>query len=445
MKRVLNALRYGDRETRKSIGSVLLFAVLGIGMLIVSGVTGQFFLLVLGLLSGGASLTISQSFELVDEDFVAEVDKKGTKETVPSVSVKKDGIVFKNSEAFKQQAAEEKDEAIKTAQRLLRKVKEEEKKEEQLQTKKGKKSQKKNHKKTEDKRKGEAEREQEESAQQKKKETKQDKELNKKAEDTEQKAIEKQSATQSENDRIQEASQAYERYNSQVLKQIKRKYHVKNDHRPILIDNSKSYHIKECPAFIWRAHNKVYLLLLEKEPRRISISRELIKHVGYVPHVRGDKETEYKAFEKENMITSVFREYLPYYFHYKSERGNYRAKNLYFIYPDIQITSRSIVPVMDLLYLNFMPSDRITRSNELNGFFKRIYAAHILYTDKAYSITEYKNEVVQVLSEMCDAEMPQREFNNTLENLVKGRFISQEYADHYYRLRSRLREMQSEK
>lgn len=420
MKRLLNALRYGDNETKKCIGSVILFAALGICLIIVSGVSGQSFLLVLGMISCVISLMISQSFELVDEDFVAEVNKYGKKDTVNSVSVKKDGIVLKNSDVFKKQEEHEKKEAIKEARKVLLEAEQEAEREEKSRKKK-------NRKEKEDKKK----------SGRKEKKLKPEKEPKEK--------VKKSKQEPEAEERAEDIVESFERYNEQVLRQVKRRYHVRKEHLPIIIDNSRSYHIKECPAFIWRVHNKVYLLLLEKEPRKISISRDLIKHVGYVPHVRVDRAEEYKAFEKENLVTSVFREYLPDYFNYKSERGSYRAKNLYSIYPDIQITARSIAKVMDLLYMNFMPSDRITRSDQFNGFFKRIYAAHILFSDKAYSITEYKYAVEKVLGELCHAEMSQREFINTLENLVKGRFISQEYADYYYKVNIKIRDSENER
>ena len=78
-----------------------------------------------------------------------------------------------------------------------------------------------------------------------------------------------------------------------------------------------------------------------------------------------------------------------------------------------------------------MPEDKITASDKLNGYFKRIYAANIMYKDRAYSITEYKDAVEKVLGEMTYAEMSEKEYSTTLANLVKGHMISQEYADYY--------------
>lgn len=359
MKRIWNALRYGDMETKKCIGSVIFFSLLGIVLIIASGVSGQFYLFILGMLAGVVAIIVSQSFTLVDDDFVAQTGKNGKKESVDTVAaVKNNGLASDRKKATEEMEVPQAGD-------------------------------------------GKIERNDE----------------------------------REEGQPIKEAE--FSKYDQQMLKRIKRKYHVKKDHRPVLIDNSKSYRIKECPAFIWRVHNKVYLLLLEKEPRRISISRELIRHVDYVPKVRGNRQKEYLAFRNENLVTSVFSGYLPDYFDSKARDTNLKYKNLYQIYPDIQFSNRSISQVMDLLCLNFMPEDKLTKSDKVNGYFKRIYAANILFKDKVYSITEYKEAVEKALEEMCYAEIPAAEFSITLENLVQARFISQEYADHYIEVRNK--------
>ncbi len=360
MDRIWNALRYGDSETRKCIGSVIFFIVLGIVLIVIAGLTGKIGIFIVGMLCGVIALIISQTFTLVEDDFVAEVGKEGQKDSVSSFSVKKlNGVSSSN-------------------QNKNDTKKEEKSKKEALDDKKDKKKDKDEIK-----------------------------------------------------DNEYKDADRFASYNEQVLKKVKRKYHVKKDHRPVMIDMSKTYGIKECPAFIWRVHSKVFILLLEKEPRKICISREMIHNVGYRPGVKADRSKEYVAFHKENLITNVFSGYLPDYYSSKVKNDPLKVKNLYTIYPDICITNRSISQVMDLLYLNFMPEDKITASDKLNGYFKRIYAANIMYKDRAYSITEYKDAVEKVLGEMTYAEMSEKEYSTTLANLVKGHMISQEYADYY--------------
>ena len=354
MRKIWNGLRYGDFQTRKSIGSVIGFSVAAAVCIVIAGLRGQIMLFVVAMILAVIAIIISQTFTLEDEDFVAEVNHQGEKESVRAVMAqKKSAAARRNAHGTEPGHMED-----EISEHMTDKQKERREKE-----------------------------------------------------------------------------NTYQRYSEQELKRVKRRYHVRKDHRPIMIDYSKSYRIKECPAFIWRVHNKVYLLLIEKEPRRICISRDLIRHMGYQPGVRVNMEDEYVAFRKENLVTNVFREYLPDYTESRNHNDPLRMKNLYTIYPDIWLTNRSAYAVMDLLCLHFMPKDKITESEQLNGFFKRIYAANILYRDRVYSIMEYKDSIEQALRDMCYAKMPEREFNTTLEQLVKGRLISDEYANYYREIR----------
>lgn len=376
MGRIVNALKYGDGETRKCIGSVILFSVVAVILIVIASLTGKFSLFIIGLISAVVAIIISQTFTLVDDDFVAEVGKDGAKDTVASVSVKRNGIISGSSSGSGS----------------------------------GKKNDSEKNKGDKNKKTGF---------------------LDDSGDNSGELRSGKEESDKMPSDKQHLDSERFENYDNHELKRIKKKYRVKKDHRPILIDRSETYKIRECPAFIWRVHNKVYILLLEKEPRKLCISRDMIHNVGYRPGIKVDRKKEYVAFHKENLITNVFSEYLPDYHPSKTRNDPFMIKNLYTIYPDIYITNRSISQVMDLLYLNFMPEDKITKSDKLNGFFKRVYAANILYKDRAYSITEYKNEVEKVLGEMTYADMPRREYDSTLANMVKGHLISQEYADYY--------------
>lgn len=363
MRKIWNALRYGDKETKKCVGGVLFFSFAAVILVVISILTGKIGVFIAGFLAGVVALVLSQTFHLVDDGSIPDI---------------------KETEKRKRTDA-----AIGSAEKME----------------------------------GGKEPFQKERQNQYYENDEKNSQLRKKQEGT-----------------AEEEITRFENYNRQFLKKTFRKNRVRRDHRAIIVDSSKSYHIKECPAFIWRAHNKVYLLLLEKEPRRISISRDLIKHMDYMPNVPGIRGKEYLSFQHNNLITSVFEEYLPDYFDGKAKNKNLKYKHLYQIYPDILISNRSAASVMDLLYLNFMPEDKITRSEQLNGFFKRVYAAHIMFQDKVYSITEYKEKIEAVLKEMCYAVIPEREFEQTLDNMVKGRMISVEYADYYRSLRKKTRE-----
>ena len=385
MKRILNALIYGDAETRKCIGSVLFFSVLAVVLIVVGGMTGEFNLFIFGMLAVIAAIMISQTFTLVDDDFVAEVGKDGSKDTVRSVSVQKNGLIY-GTEPKKTSPSKSSEMNARKLQNTKKDV--------------------------------ETEEEEEIVAPEEK--------------------VNERKKTHEEEDELKDINR-YANYNQKVMKRIKRKYHIKKDHRPIIIDSSEAYHINQCPAFIWRAHNKVFLLLLEKEPRRIVISREMIHNMGYKAGVKADKNNEYIAFQKENLVTKVFEEYLPDYHDARLKNDPLKVKNLYTIYPDICITNRSAYQVKDLLLLNFMPKDKITESDMVNGFFKRVYAANILFKDKVIGINEYKEEVELALRSMCYAEIPKREYVLTLENLHRAKLISRQYVTYYTAMRDKVR------
>ncbi len=387
MKRIWNALIYGDSETRKCIGSVIFFSVLAVVLIVVAGFTEQINLFIFGMLAVIAAIMISQTFTLVDDDFVAEVSKDGEKDTVYSVSVKKNSLIYGQEPALskkKEPAKKMNTSKNSTADELTSKG-------DTVKTNSAKESTEK-----------------------------------------------KEKTVNAASDNSQDINR-YAKYNQKMMKRVKKKYHVKKDHRPIIIDQSEKYHIKQCPAFIWRAHNKVYLLLLEKEPRKIVIPRELIHNIGYQPNVKADRAKEYVAFQKDNLVTQVFSEYLPDYHDAKIKNDPLKIKNLYTFYPDICITNRSVYQVKDLLLLNFMPKDKITESDMVNGFFKRIYAANIMFKDKVISINEYKEEIELALKEMCYAEVSRREYVITLENLFKARLISKQYVTHYIAMRDKIR------
>lgn len=387
MKRIWNALIYGDTETRKCIGSVIFFSVLAVVLIIIGGISGEFNIFIFGMLAVIVAIMISQTFTLVDDDFVAEVNKEGDKETVRSVSVQKNGLIY-GTESKKTSQSKSSKQNTRQLHNMKKDVEVEAKEEEELVVPVEK--------------------------------------------------TDKRKSNQEEEDELKDINR-YANYNQKVMKRIKRKYHIKKDHRPIIIDSSESYRIKQCPAFIWRAHNKVFLLLLEKEPRKIVISREMIHNMGYKAGVKADKNNEYIAFQKDNLVTKVFEEYLPDYHDARLKNDPLKVKNLYTIYPDICVTNRSAYQVKDLLLLNFMPKDKITESDMVNGFFKRVYAANIMFKDKVISINEYKEEVELALREMCYAEIPKREYVLTLENLHKAKLISKQYVTYYIAMREKAR------
>lgn len=204
MKRLWNTLLYGDRETRKCIGSVIFFVILALSLMIASGITAQVFLFIFGLIAGVVGLLISRSFTLVNDDYVAETGSKGEKDTVKAVTVQKKGG---NKEEEKVETVQEED---TVRNKMIKSEMENEERVPHIRP-------------------------------------------DKLSEDME---------------GIREDTN-YDHYDKQVLVKIKKKYRVRKDHRPILIDNSKSYHIKECPALYGEGIKRYFFCYWRKSQERL--------------------------------------------------------------------------------------------------------------------------------------------------------------------------------
>ena len=335
MKKIINAILYGDRKTREYILSVGILALLCIVFCVIGILIRNSILVLLALLSGIISFLISRSFTLVDVNYVAAKGSAGKKETVSASTV---------------------------------------------QTKK-----------------------------ESKKENEKDVEV--------------------KEDEIVKPPTEYNQYHQKKIKRIFHKYHIKKDHRQIIIDESKEFRIRQCPAYIWRKNRSIHILLLEREPRQIVLPRSSVPYLEYARKVKADKEKEYIAFQKQSLIAMAFKEYLPDYYDSKSKDIKY--KNLYMMQPDIRVTNHSAKQLMDLLYLELHINDEITNKKQVSRYFKEIYQYHILLKDKVISITEYKDKVMEQLEQMSMREMSKEKFDTTIENLVSSHFISEEYAKYY--------------
>ena len=85
MRKIWNGLRYGDFQTRKSIGSVIVFSIAAVVCIVIAGLSGRILLFVVAMILAVIAIIISQTFTLEDEDFVAEVNRQGEKESVQAV------------------------------------------------------------------------------------------------------------------------------------------------------------------------------------------------------------------------------------------------------------------------------------------------------------------------------------------------------------------------
>ena len=84
-----------------------------------------------------------------------------------------------------------------------------------------------------------------------------------------------------------------------------------------------------------------------------------------------------------------------------------------------------------------MVNDRVMDSEIYSPYFKSAYKLNILLRDGVIQVNEYKQKVKEVLESLAEAKISLEEFHKNIDQLVKGRMITEEYAEYYleYRLK----------
>ncbi|MCM1173299.1 MAG: hypothetical protein NC393_14380 [Clostridium sp.] len=220
-------------------------------------------------------------------------------------------------------------------------------------------------------------------------------------------------------------------YDKRKIKRTLYKYKVKKDHRLVLVDFSKKYMIKQCPAYIWVAEKQFNMLLLEEEPRHLAIPLGRIREITYLKKQSANVDTDYPMFHRNNLLTSVFKPYLPDYAHntVASDKNSY--KNLYGITGGIYFTNRSAKNLFDLLNVEFRVDDKVTTSSKVNIFFKDAYKANIMLRDNVIDANGYADSIANTLENMTKSTISYMEFKDTLNLMIKNKLITQEFASHY--------------
>lgn len=220
-------------------------------------------------------------------------------------------------------------------------------------------------------------------------------------------------------------------YDKRKIKRTLYKYKVKKDHRLVLVDFSRKYMIKQCPAYIWVAERQFNMLLLEEEPRHLAIPLGRIREITYLKKQSANVDTDYPMFHRNNLLTTVFKPYLPDYTHntVASDKNSY--KNLYGITGGIYFTNKSAKNLFDLLNVEFKVDDKVTTSSKVNIFFKDAYKANIMLRDNVIDANGYADSIANTLENMTKSTISYMEFKDTLNLMIKNKLITQEFASHY--------------
>ncbi len=227
-------------------------------------------------------------------------------------------------------------------------------------------------------------------------------------------------------------------YDRKKVKKTLHKFKVRRDHRMIFVDRSDKLKVKQTPAYIWVEKKEFHLLLIEQEPRHITIPLYQIKNITYLKKQQANEDIDYAAYKGSSVLADMFRPYLPDYAHSTVVDDLSAYKNLYGIGNDIYVTNRSASALFDLLGVEFQVDDRVTMSNKVNIYFKEAYKSNILLRDNVIDANGYADRISKTLDNLAHSTISYAEFKDTLNLMIRNKLITQEFASYYMGVRDNL-------
>ena len=227
-------------------------------------------------------------------------------------------------------------------------------------------------------------------------------------------------------------------YDRKKVRKTLHKFKVRRDHRMIMVDHSEKLKTNQTPAYIWVEKKDFHLLLIEQEPRHITIPVYQIKEITYLKKQPANEDIDYAAYRSSSVIADLFRPYLPDYSHSTVVDDLSAYKNLYGIGNDIYVTNRSASALFDLLGVPFQVDDRVTMSNKVNIYFKEAYKSNILLRDNVIDANGYADRISKTLDNLAHSTISYAEFKDTLNLMIRNKLITQEFASYYMGVRDEL-------
>ena len=227
-------------------------------------------------------------------------------------------------------------------------------------------------------------------------------------------------------------------YDRKKVKKTLHKFKVRREHRMIFVDRSEKLKANQTPAYIWVEKKDFHLLLIEQEPRHITIPLYQIKNITYLKKQPANEDIDYAAYKGSSVLADMFRPYLPDYSHSTVVDDLSAYKNLYGIGNDIYVTNRSASALFDLLGVEFQVDDRVTMSNKVNIYFKEAYKSNILLRDNVIDANGYADRISKTLDNLAHSTISYAEFKDTLNLMIRNKLITQEFASYYMGVRDDL-------
>lgn len=430
MKKIVNTLRYGDGKTKFILILAFLAGVGTVALFACAFIFSQMILFFGAVICAFITITLAQTFGIEQQD-------------IPEAKLVDDsaiGNILNNVEHTAQTSVveETREEQVEAAMVFDEKSNQEmDKPWEEV-------SVEESNGETEEVE-GEETQEIEETPTKKKKEKKkkektkkvEDEELNQEDEEKPSKKSKKQKEVELN---LEEATveEVLETYTKKTIKKTMHKYKVKKDHRMVIIDNCHKLHIQQAPAYVWVSDKEFNILVIEKEPRHLTLPIFSISEITYLKKQPGNAEKDYPLFKGNSVMANLFSPYLPDY-SYSTRVDDLTAyKNLYGIGPGIYFTNNSAANLFDLLGVSFYVEDKITTSNKANHYFKEIYKCNILLRDNVIDANGYADKVSNHLDDMAHSTISYNEFRDTLNLLIKNKLITQEFASHFAEIRDKI-------
>ena len=227
-------------------------------------------------------------------------------------------------------------------------------------------------------------------------------------------------------------------YDKKKLRKTMSKYKVKKDHRMVIIDRCEKLSIYQTPAYIWLEDKAFHMLLIEQEPRHITLPVSSLDKITYLKKVTANTDIDYALFKGKSMLAELFRQYLPEYTISTVINDSTAYKNLYGLGPGIYFTNTSASHLFDLLGFEFYVEDKITTSKKVNSFFKDTYKANIMLRDNVIDANGYADKISGILDDMARSTISRNEFKDTLDLMIKNKFITREFAVYYTDIRDKI-------
>ncbi len=236
-------------------------------------------------------------------------------------------------------------------------------------------------------------------------------------------------STEKENSGKEETSNPLAKYGEKELKKLMVAYKVKKHHVPVLIDLCSAEKIVQSPAYVWNDATYLYFLVLEEEPRLLKsrLSESTTIHIRRGMTARPMEE--YPELNDKSVVSVIFGGLLPKY--YTVESSPYRIehrKNMYSAAPGIWCSSGSVKNLLKILPSRFVLDDGKTEGESV--YYQEIYVAKVMFYDGIYSAQEYKERVLEVLSELIRAEIADNTVMEYLNAMMMKGLIPREYAEY---------------